>query len=69
MATGFCHSDSFVLPFCPLVALREGDNVDVCEPAQEEIDAAQAVAVYRRMGANEANECGESAEFLAVGYY
>lgn len=49
MATGFYQNDSYVLPFCPLVAIPEGASGELAEPCQSDVDAAQAVAAYRRV--------------------
>jgi hypothetical protein len=42
-------TDSYVLPFCPLVTIPDGAAGELEEPCQAEVDAAQAVAVYRRI--------------------
>ncbi|MEX2317929.1 MAG: hypothetical protein WD669_12300 [Pirellulales bacterium] len=49
MSSVYFPTDSYVLPFCPLVTIPDGAAVDAIEPCQAEVDAAQAVAAYRRV--------------------
>ena len=49
MDTGFLHIDSYILPVCPLVPISTRAAADEAEPTQDEVDAAQALAAYRRI--------------------
>jgi hypothetical protein len=58
MSSVFYHSDSYVLPFCDLVAVPDGAADVEADPCQELVDASQAVAIFRRI-----DEFGQDVEF------